>query len=70
MVFCLCKVYNLFLLNYYRTVRLIRHSEPGYEVIKASSNALNSKQVSWRTRALVVSDWMKRFIFGRDSSQI
>ncbi|XP_012572488.1 external alternative NAD(P)H-ubiquinone oxidoreductase B2, mitochondrial-like [Cicer arietinum] len=29
-----------------------------------------SKQVSWRTRALVVSDWMKRFIFGRDSSQI
>ncbi|GAU20797.1 hypothetical protein TSUD_85160 [Trifolium subterraneum] len=29
-----------------------------------------SKQVSWRTRALVVSDWMRRFIFGRDSSQI
>ncbi|XP_020091523.1 external alternative NAD(P)H-ubiquinone oxidoreductase B3, mitochondrial-like [Ananas comosus] len=29
-----------------------------------------SKQVSWRTRFLVVSDWMKRFIFGRDSSCI
>lgn len=29
-----------------------------------------SKQVSWRTRALVVSDWTKRFIFGRDSSCI
>ncbi|KAF3679718.1 External alternative NAD(P)H-ubiquinone oxidoreductase B2, mitochondrial [Capsicum baccatum] len=29
-----------------------------------------SKQVSWRTRALVVSDWLRRFIFGRDSSQI
>ncbi|KAK2644210.1 hypothetical protein Ddye_019405 [Dipteronia dyeriana] len=29
-----------------------------------------SKQVSWRTRALVVSDWMRRFIFGRDSSRI
>ncbi|KAL0916984.1 hypothetical protein M5K25_014540 [Dendrobium thyrsiflorum] len=29
-----------------------------------------SKQVSWRTRFLVVSDWMRRFIFGRDSSCI
>ncbi|KAL1805550.1 hypothetical protein ACET3Z_028618 [Daucus carota] len=29
-----------------------------------------SKLVSWRTRALVVSDWGRRFIFGRDSSQI
>lgn len=29
-----------------------------------------SKQVSWRTRALVVTDWTRRFIFGRDSSQI
>ncbi|CBI28383.3 unnamed protein product, partial [Vitis vinifera] len=29
-----------------------------------------SKQVSWRTRALVVSDWGRRFIFGRDSSRI
>ncbi|KAJ1379567.1 Pyridine nucleotide-disulfide oxidoreductase, class-II [Sesbania bispinosa] len=29
-----------------------------------------SKLVSWRTRALVVSDWTRRFIFGRDSSQI
>ncbi|PKA45698.1 NAD(P)H dehydrogenase B3, mitochondrial [Apostasia shenzhenica] len=29
-----------------------------------------SKQVSWRTRFLVVSDWMRRFIFGRDSSRI
>ncbi|KAJ4703367.1 External alternative NAD(P)H-ubiquinone oxidoreductase [Melia azedarach] len=29
-----------------------------------------SKLVSWRTRALVVSDWMRRFIFGRDSSGI
>ncbi|KAL9272011.1 External alternative NAD(P)H-ubiquinone oxidoreductase B2, mitochondrial-like protein [Drosera capensis] len=29
-----------------------------------------SKQVSWRTRALVVSDWMRRFVFGRDSSRI
>ncbi|CAL5344886.1 hypothetical protein CsSME_00032154 [Camellia sinensis var. sinensis] len=29
-----------------------------------------SKQVSWRTRVLVVSDWTKRFIFGRDSSRI
>ncbi|KAF2303447.1 hypothetical protein GH714_018419 [Hevea brasiliensis] len=28
-----------------------------------------SKQVSWRTRALVVSDWTRRFIFGRDSSR-
>ncbi|KAJ9566563.1 hypothetical protein OSB04_002529, partial [Centaurea solstitialis] len=26
-----------------------------------------SKQVSWRNRSLVVSDWMRRFIFGRDS---
>ncbi|CAN1810849.1 External alternative NAD(P)H-ubiquinone oxidoreductase B2, mitochondrial [Linum perenne] len=29
-----------------------------------------SKLVSWRTRALVVTDWVKRFIFGRDSSSI
>ncbi|KAF3451568.1 hypothetical protein FNV43_RR07663 [Rhamnella rubrinervis] len=29
-----------------------------------------SKQVSWRNRALVVSDWGRRFIFGRDSSRI
>ncbi|KAJ4729894.1 External alternative NAD(P)H-ubiquinone oxidoreductase [Melia azedarach] len=29
-----------------------------------------SKQVSWRSRALVVSDWTRRFIFGRDSSRI
>ncbi|KAJ8434899.1 hypothetical protein Cgig2_003338 [Carnegiea gigantea] len=29
-----------------------------------------SKQVSWRTRACVVGDWMRRFIFGRDSSRI
>ncbi|XP_024023873.1 external alternative NAD(P)H-ubiquinone oxidoreductase B2, mitochondrial [Morus notabilis] len=29
-----------------------------------------SKQVSWRNRALVVSDWARRFIFGRDSSRI
>lgn len=29
-----------------------------------------SKLVSWRTRSLVISDWMRRFIFGRDSSQI
>ncbi|KAF7805888.1 external alternative NAD(P)H-ubiquinone oxidoreductase B3, mitochondrial-like [Senna tora] len=29
-----------------------------------------SKQVSWRTRYLVVSDWGRRFIFGRDSSRI
>ncbi|PIN05192.1 NADH-dehydrogenase (ubiquinone) [Handroanthus impetiginosus] len=29
-----------------------------------------SKLVSWRTRALVVSDWVRRFIFGRDSSGI
>ncbi|KAG9452769.1 hypothetical protein H6P81_005673 [Aristolochia fimbriata] len=29
-----------------------------------------SKQVSWRNRMLVVSDWMRRFIFGRDSSRI
>ncbi|KAK8612599.1 hypothetical protein V6N13_092710 [Hibiscus sabdariffa] len=29
-----------------------------------------SKQVSWRTRALVVSDWLRRFIFGRDTSGI
>uniref|UniRef100_A0A1J3JBR4 NADH:ubiquinone reductase (non-electrogenic) n=1 Tax=Noccaea caerulescens TaxID=107243 RepID=A0A1J3JBR4_NOCCA len=29
-----------------------------------------SKQVSMRTRVLVVSDWMRRFIFGRDSSSI
>ncbi|KAI3833340.1 hypothetical protein MKX03_028892 [Papaver bracteatum] len=29
-----------------------------------------SKQVSWRTRMLVVSDWGRRFIFGRDSSRI
>ncbi|XP_052177234.1 external alternative NAD(P)H-ubiquinone oxidoreductase B2, mitochondrial-like [Diospyros lotus] len=29
-----------------------------------------SKQVSWRTRMLVVSDWIKRFVFGRDSSRI
>ncbi|KAG9159392.1 hypothetical protein Leryth_010940 [Lithospermum erythrorhizon] len=29
-----------------------------------------SKQVSWRTRVYVVSDWTRRFIFGRDSSRI
>ncbi|ONK74627.1 uncharacterized protein A4U43_C03F8440 [Asparagus officinalis] len=29
-----------------------------------------SKQVSWRTRFLVVSDWMRRFVFGRDSSRM
>ncbi|XP_057487276.1 external alternative NAD(P)H-ubiquinone oxidoreductase B1, mitochondrial-like [Actinidia eriantha] len=29
-----------------------------------------SKQVSWRTRFLVVSDWGRRYIFGRDSSRI
>lgn len=29
-----------------------------------------SKLVSWRTRALVISDWGRRFIFGRDSSGI
>ncbi|GAB4825023.1 External alternative NAD(P)H-ubiquinone oxidoreductase B1, mitochondrial [Ancistrocladus abbreviatus] len=29
-----------------------------------------SKQVSWRTRLLVVGDWSKRFVFGRDSSRI
>ncbi|KAF7803555.1 external alternative NAD(P)H-ubiquinone oxidoreductase B2, mitochondrial-like [Senna tora] len=29
-----------------------------------------SKQVSWRTRALVVSDWTRRFVYGRDSSRI
>ncbi|KAK9133750.1 hypothetical protein Scep_013278 [Stephania cephalantha] len=29
-----------------------------------------SKQVSWRTRVLVISDWIRRFVFGRDSSRI
>ncbi|OVA20214.1 Pyridine nucleotide-disulfide oxidoreductase [Macleaya cordata] len=29
-----------------------------------------SKQVSWRTRVMVISDWTRRFIFGRDSSRI
>ncbi|XP_058090065.1 external alternative NAD(P)H-ubiquinone oxidoreductase B2, mitochondrial-like [Magnolia sinica] len=29
-----------------------------------------SKQVSWRTRILVISNWTWRFIFGRDSSGI
>lgn len=29
-----------------------------------------SKLVSWRTRALVITDWTRRFIFGRDSSGI
>ncbi|KAL8506665.1 hypothetical protein ACS0TY_017528 [Phlomoides rotata] len=29
-----------------------------------------SKQVSWRTRFLVIGDWMRRYIFGRDSSRI
>ncbi|XP_051125724.1 external alternative NAD(P)H-ubiquinone oxidoreductase B2, mitochondrial-like [Andrographis paniculata] len=29
-----------------------------------------SKQVSWRTRTSVVSDWLRRFVFGRDSSRI
>lgn len=29
-----------------------------------------SKLVSWRTRSLVISDWGRRFIFGRDSSCI
>ncbi|KAK3404612.1 hypothetical protein EUGRSUZ_K00918 [Eucalyptus grandis] len=29
-----------------------------------------SKQVSWRTRVLVVSDWTRRFVFGRDSNGI
>ncbi|CAA2982800.1 external alternative NAD(P)H-ubiquinone oxidoreductase B1, mitochondrial [Olea europaea subsp. europaea] len=29
-----------------------------------------SKQVSWRTRFLVIGDWSRRYIFGRDSSRI
>ncbi|KAH7405347.1 hypothetical protein KP509_15G066800 [Ceratopteris richardii] len=29
-----------------------------------------SKQVSWRTRALVIFDWSKRFLFGRDASRM
>ncbi|XP_020215449.1 external alternative NAD(P)H-ubiquinone oxidoreductase B3, mitochondrial [Cajanus cajan] len=29
-----------------------------------------SKQVCWRTRALVVGDWCRRYTFGRDSSRI
>lgn len=29
-----------------------------------------SKQVSWRTRYLVVSDWARKFVFGRDSSRV
>ncbi|XP_074589204.1 external alternative NAD(P)H-ubiquinone oxidoreductase B3, mitochondrial-like [Curcuma longa] len=29
-----------------------------------------SKQVSWRTRTLVMSDWARRFVFGRDSCRI
>ncbi|KAM0059086.1 putative NADH:ubiquinone reductase (non-electrogenic) [Helianthus debilis subsp. tardiflorus] len=29
-----------------------------------------SKLVSWRTRILVIGDWGRRFIFGRDSSKI
>ncbi|KAL6535833.1 External alternative NAD(P)H-ubiquinone oxidoreductase B4, mitochondrial [Orobanche hederae] len=29
-----------------------------------------SKLVSWRTRYLVISDWGRRFVFGRDSSRI
>ncbi|KAG6524832.1 hypothetical protein ZIOFF_014776 [Zingiber officinale] len=29
-----------------------------------------SKQVSWRTRTLVISDWARRFVFGRDSCRI
>ncbi|XP_009761589.1 external alternative NAD(P)H-ubiquinone oxidoreductase B1, mitochondrial-like [Nicotiana sylvestris] len=29
-----------------------------------------SKQVSWRTRYLVVADWARRYILGRDSSRI
>uniref|UniRef100_A0A164ZI20 NADH:ubiquinone reductase (non-electrogenic) n=1 Tax=Daucus carota subsp. sativus TaxID=79200 RepID=A0A164ZI20_DAUCS len=29
-----------------------------------------SKQVSWRTRVLVVSDWTRRYVFGRDSSRV
>lgn len=29
-----------------------------------------SKQVSWRTRTLVVFDWTKRMFFGRDSSRV
>ncbi|KVH95881.1 FAD-dependent pyridine nucleotide-disulfide oxidoreductase [Cynara cardunculus var. scolymus] len=29
-----------------------------------------SKLVSWRTRFLVIGDWGRRFIFGRDSSRI
>lgn len=29
-----------------------------------------SKQVSWRTRFLVVFDWIKRAVFGRDSSRM
>ncbi|XP_021633670.1 external alternative NAD(P)H-ubiquinone oxidoreductase B2, mitochondrial [Manihot esculenta] len=29
-----------------------------------------SKLVSWRTRILVITDWFRRFTFGRDSSKI
>ncbi|CAK7349937.1 unnamed protein product [Dovyalis caffra] len=29
-----------------------------------------NKLVSWRTKMLVISDWSRRFIFGRDSSKI
>ncbi|PIN13528.1 NADH:ubiquinone reductase (non-electrogenic) [Handroanthus impetiginosus] len=34
------------------------------------SLCLCSKQVSWRTRLLVIGDWSRRFVFGRDSSRI
>nr|CAB3474463.1 unnamed protein product [Digitaria exilis] len=33
-------------------------------------SAYASMQFSWRTRMLVVSDWGRRFIFGRDSSSL
>ncbi|VFQ81675.1 unnamed protein product [Cuscuta campestris] len=33
-------------------------------------SAYASMQVSWRTRTLVMSDWIRRFFFGRDSSQL
>lgn len=51
---------------------------PGAEPIKGTGKVGNAlwrsvyltKQVSWRNRALVLNDWLKRQIFGRDITRV
>jgi NADH dehydrogenase FAD-containing subunit len=51
---------------------------PGVEPIKGTGKVGNAlwrsvyltKQVSWRNRALVLNDWIKRRLFGRDITRV